>query len=128
MVVVDSSAWIEWLTESPLAPEISLHMPERDEIVVPTLVQLELVKWLRRERSEEAADEMLALTQMCNVVPLTTAIAIEAAGLCRIHQLSTADAVILATARHESARLLTCDKHFNGLSDVHYIGKPGSTS
>ena len=56
MLVIDSSAWIEWLTESPLAPEISLLMPERDGIVVPTLVQLELVKWLRRERGEEAAE------------------------------------------------------------------------
>lgn len=128
MVVIDSSAWIEWLTESSLAPEISLLMPERDEIVVPTLVQLELVKWLRRERGEEAADEMLALTQMCSVIPLTTAIAVEAAELCRSHQLSTADAIILATARYSGALLLTCDKHFSGLSGVHYVAKPGSTS
>ena len=128
MLVIDSSAWIEWLTESPLAPEISMHMPERDEIVVPTLVQLELVKWLRRERGEAASDEMLALTEMCQVVPLTTPIAVAAAELCRSHQLSTADAVILATAHHAGARLLTCDKHFSGLSGVQYLAKPGTTS
>ena len=128
MVVVDSSAWIDWLTESALAPEINRLMPERDVIVVPTLVQLELVKWLRRERGEEASDEMLALTQMCQVVPLTTPIAVAAAELCRSHQLSTADAVILATAHHAGARLLTCDKHFSGLSGVQYVAKPASTS
>lgn len=128
MLVIDSSAWIEWLTESPLAPDVSLHMPAREEIVVPTLVQLELIKWLARERGEEAADEMLALTQMCQVVPLTIPIAVEAAELCRAQRLSTADAIILATAHNAGAGLLTCDKHFSGLPGVHYVAKPGTTS
>jgi uncharacterized protein len=128
MLVIDSSAWIEWLTESPLAPEIGQLMPPREEIVVPTLVQLELVKWLARERGEEAADEMLALTQMCHVVPLTSQIAVEAAELCSAHRFSTADAIILATAHNAGAELLTCDKHFSGLPGVRYLAKAGITS
>lgn len=128
MLVVDSSAWVEWLTDSALATEIGKRMPAREQIIVPTLVQLELVKWLRRERGEEAADEMLALTQMCAVVPLTTLIGIQAAELCRLHGLSTADAVILATAYSMGSELLTCDKHFRNLAGVQYLDKTGPTS
>ena len=128
MLVIDSSAWIEWLTDSALASKIAEHMPERDNIVVPTLVQLELVKWLKRERGEEAADEFLAMTQVCRVEPLTTHIAVEAADLCRMHKLSTADGIILATSYSTGARLLTCDRHFEGLREVLLVPKTAATS
>lgn len=128
MLVVDSSAWIEWLTASVLAEKIAAYLPGRDDIVVPTLVQLELVKWLKRERGEEAADEFLALTQMCRVEPLTTLIAIDAADLCRAHRLSTADAIILATAYQSSAGLLTFDRHFEHLPGVVLLAKTAITS
>ena len=128
MLVIDSSAWIEWLKDSALATKIAGHMPGREDIVVPTLVQLELVKWLRRERGEEAADEFLAMTQMCRVEPLTTLIAVEAAGLCAGRKLSTADAIILATAYATGSGLLTCDRHFEGLQDVMLVPKAAATS
>lgn len=128
MLVVDSSAWIEWLTDSALAAKIADLMPDREQIIVPTLVQLELIKWLRRERCEEAADELLAMSQMCRVVPLTTLIAVEAADLCRVHKLSTADAIILATAYHAGAGLLTCDRHFEGLPGVMFLSKNAPAS
>ena len=40
MRLVDSSAWIEWLTDSPLADAIAGALPARDEWLVPTIVQL----------------------------------------------------------------------------------------
>ena len=55
MVVVDTSAWIEWLIGSPLAPRIRPLLPPQSEWVVPTIVQLELAKWLSREVGEERA-------------------------------------------------------------------------
>jgi len=38
--VVDTSAWIEWLTGSPLGQALSGHVPEQPLCVVPTIVQL----------------------------------------------------------------------------------------
>ncbi len=125
MIVVDTSAWIEWLVDGPAGSEIGRKMPERSRTIVPTLVQLELAKWLQRERGEEASDRILAFTQKCEVVALDTRIAISAADLCRRHGLATADAIIYATAIEKGARLLTCDAHFMDLPDVDYVPKAG---
>ena len=123
MVLVDTSAWIEWLTGSPTAEKLSGHMPEQSDWLVPTMVQLELAKWLTRELGEDKADQVIAFTQVCQVIPLATEIALAAAEACRAHKLATADAIIFATARLRGATLLTCDAHFEGLPGVTLIGK-----
>jgi toxin FitB len=58
-------------------------IPDRSRCIVPTIVQLELSKWLVREVGEEQADQVIAYTQKCRVVPLDTAIALLAAELHR---------------------------------------------
>ena len=123
MVLVDTSAWIEWLIASATGAEVAEKLPEQADWLVPTMVQLELAKWLTREVGEDKADQVIAFTQVCNVVPLDTEIALAAAEACRAHKLATADAVILATARTHGATLLTCDRHFEGLPDVTLIEK-----
>ena len=123
MRVVDTSAWIEWLLASPLGKRLKAQMPAREQCLVPTLVQLELAKWMNREMSEEHADQVIAYTQKCIVVPLDTATALRAAELHRLHKLATADAIVYATALHQKADLLTCDAHFQGLPDVVLLSK-----
>ena len=123
MVLVDTSAWIEWLTGSPTGERLSGHMPEQSDWLVPTMVQLELAKWLTRELGEDKADQVIAFTQVCQVIPLDTEIALAAAEVCRAHRLATADAIIFATARLRGAALLTCDSHFDGLPGVTLISK-----
>jgi predicted nucleic acid-binding protein len=123
MILVDTSAWIEWLIGSPTAEKLAEQLPEQAEWLVPTMVQLELAKWLTREVGEDKADQVIAFTQVCNVVPLDTEIALAAAEACREHKLATADAIIFATARGQGATLLTCDAHFEGLPGVSLIEK-----
>ena len=121
--VVDTSAWIEWLTASAVGKKLGKQFPDKAQCIVPTIVQLELSKWLVRELGEEQADQVIAYTQKCVVVPLDTGIALLAADLHREHKLATADAIVYATARHQSAELLTCDAHFNGLRGVALFAK-----
>jgi predicted nucleic acid-binding protein len=116
--VVDTSAWVEWLTGSALGKKLGKQFPDKSQCIVPTIVQLELSKWLVRELGEDQADQVIAYTQKCIVLPLDTAIALLASELHREHKLATADAIVYATARHEGAELLTCDAHFKGLPDV----------
>ena len=123
MILVDISAWIEWLIGSPTADPISEHLPGPDTWLVPNMVQLELAKWLTREVGEDKADQAIAFTQVCQVVPLDTEIALAAAEACRTYRLATADAVIFATAQAHSSQILTCDAHFEGLPSVLYIPK-----
>ena len=123
MVLVDTSAWIEWLIGSPTGEQLSEGLPQQSDWLVPTMVQLELAKWLTREVGEDKADQVIAFTQVCQVVPLDTEIALAAADACRSHKLATADAIIFATARARGATLLTCDAHFEGLPGVDFMPK-----
>jgi len=123
MVLVDTSAWIEWLIGSPTGDKLTGQLPQQSDWLVPTMVQLELAKWLTREVGEDKADQVIAFTQVCQVIPLDTEIALAAAEACRTHRLATADAIIFATARLRDATLLTCDAHFDGLPGVILIGK-----
>jgi predicted nucleic acid-binding protein len=123
MVLVDTSAWIEWLIGSATGDRLAEHLPDQADWLVPTMVQLELAKWLTREVGEDKADQVIAFTQVCQVIPLDTDIALEAAEACRTHKLATADAIVFATARARGATLLTCDGHFEGLPGVTLVPK-----
>ncbi len=123
MRVIDSSAWIEWLADTSLGKRLEREIPKKSECIVPTIVQLELAKWLAREASEDQADQMIAYTQKCIVAPLDTRIALLAADLHRQYKLATADAVVYATAREFDAELLTCDGHFEKLPGVIVVKK-----
>jgi predicted nucleic acid-binding protein len=123
MTLVDTSAWVEWLVGSTTGGRLVQHLPKQSNWLVPTMVQFELAKWLVREVGEERADQVIAFTQVCRVVPLDTEIALAAAEVSRAHKLAMADAIIFATAQKEGAQLLTCDKHFSGLSAVLLIEK-----
>jgi predicted nucleic acid-binding protein len=123
MRLVDTSAWIEWLIGSPTGKRVAAKIPDRSEWLVPTIVQLELAKWLTREISEDKADEVIAFTQTCVIADLTTNIVLSAAELCRQYKLAAADAIIYASALAHGAELITCDRHFEKLPHVTYIGK-----
>lgn len=118
MLLIDTSAWIEWLIGSDLGVKLGARFPTAQDIIMPTIVQLELAIWLAREQGQDAANRMIAFSTTCLVVPLTTDLALSAAALLKAHKLATADAIIYATARAHDAELLTCDAHFEGLDGV----------
>lgn len=121
--VVDTSAWIEWLVGSAVGKRLAKEIPEKSLCIVPTIVQLELSKWLWRELGEAQADQVIAYTLKCRVEPLDTATSLLAADLHRQHKLATADAIVYATAVRHGAELLTCDAHFKDLPGVVLLPK-----
>ncbi|MBU1359045.1 MAG: type II toxin-antitoxin system VapC family toxin [Gammaproteobacteria bacterium] len=123
LCVVDTSAWIEWLVGSQIGKRLGAGFPGKVDCIVPTIVQLELYKWLMREADEDQADQVIAFTQKCRVVPMDTSIALLAAEMHRQHKLATADAIVYATASSAGASLLTCDSHFDGLPNVRMFAK-----
>jgi predicted nucleic acid-binding protein len=124
MRLVDTSAWIEFLTGSDLGVLLATELPERTEWLVPTIVLLELMKWLTREAREDTADSVMAFAATCVVADMDTATALAAAELCVRYRLATADAIVYATALHHGADLLTCDRHFAALPGVRFVPKP----
>ena len=123
MRAVDTSAWIEWLILSATGEKVRWKLPPPSEWLVPTIVQVELAKWLARNVDWKTSEAVLAYSQSCVVAELDSAIAFSAAELWRRHGLATADAIVLATARFHEADLLTSDAHFAGLDHVVYVEK-----
>lgn len=123
MRVVDTSAWIETLIGSPSGAVVTTLLPARADWLVPTIVQLELAKWLNRE-APSAADSVIAFSELCVIVALDTRIALAAAECATRHRLATADAIVYATATTRGADLVTCDSHFEGLPGVTLVRKP----
>ena len=64
MILVDTSAWIEWLIGSATGDAVAEHLPDQADWLVPTMVQLELAKWLTREVGEDKADQVIAFTPL----------------------------------------------------------------
>jgi predicted nucleic acid-binding protein len=93
---------------------------------VPTIVQFELTRWLTREVGEERADQVIAFTEKCVVVPLDTRLALAAAEVGARYKLAMADAIVYATAEAHGADILTCDRHFEGLPGTKLIPKTGA--
>ena len=123
MRVVDTSAWIEWLTDAPAAAVLEDELPSQDRWLVPTIVQFELAKWVARTVGEERGDAVLSFSQLCVRVPLDSDLAFRAAEISVRHGLATADAIVYATALEHGAELLTCDSDFESLPGVVYVDK-----
>ncbi len=123
MILVDTCGWIEWLTEGALADSFAAYMQDPAELLVPTTVQYELYKWVKRESDENTALDTIALADDSLVIPLSTDIALVAADLSLSHKLAFADAVIYASARKYNVELVTSDDHFEGLPGVTYFPK-----
>lgn len=123
MYLVDTCGWIEWMTDSPLSKNYSRYMSAPDSLIVPTLVQHELYKWLCREKDQPVALSAIAATQTAVIIQLDTSVALLAADIAREFKLATADAIIYASARQHGATLVTSDAHFAELPHVKYFQK-----
>jgi predicted nucleic acid-binding protein len=121
MRVIDTSIWIEVFRGSELGRKHLPLLSAPKELVVPTIVQYEIFKWLSRERTVEEATLAITFTSECVVQELTTELAMLAAELSAIHGLHTTDAIILAAAQVHEVPLVTCDAHFEGLPGVKYF-------
>jgi predicted nucleic acid-binding protein len=121
--VIDSSGWLEFFTDSPLAEQYAPHLADFSQILTPVIVLYEVYKRIKRERSEEDALVAAAQLRKTRIVPLTETIAIKAADLSLDHQLAMADATVYATAILHDAIVVTSDSDFESLPGVIYYPK-----
>lgn len=124
MKVVDSSGWLEFFTDGPLAAPYAEHLADLGQILTPSIVLYEVYKKIKRERGEENALIAVAQIEKTSVVPLTTSIALTAADLSLEHRLAMADSLIYATAILHDVTVITSDPDFKGLPGVIYLEKP----
>ena len=127
MNVVDSSAWLSYFAGDKNAGTFARPIEAVDDLLVPSITLTEVFKCIMRQRSEDVALEAVAHMEQGKVVPLDSALAIDAAVYGLNHKLPLADSIIYATAKKFAAVLWTQDTDFMALSDVKYYPKVRAT-
>jgi toxin FitB len=124
--LVDSSAWLEYFADGSNAAYFAPIIEATEELLVPTVVLLDVFKRVLQQRGESPALEAAALLQQGELVPLDPPLALEAARLGVETKLPLADSIVRATARAFGATLWTQDADFQALPGVRYRPKRSS--
>ncbi len=125
-VLVDSCGWIEYFTKGALADKYQPYIINADKSthVTPTIVLYEVYKRVVQELDEKRALEACArIKAHTTIVHIDEELAFAAADLSIKHELSMADAMILASAERHKARIVTSDEHLGKLKGVKLIAQ-----
>lgn len=125
MTIVDSCGWLDYFLDGPLAAAFERHLDQPD-VLVPTIVLYEVYKVIKRDVSEQKAEQAAIQLKTKRIVPLTDSVALLAAEMALKHKLAMADAIVYATAQVHEATLVTSDGHFAEMVDVEYLPAPKS--
>jgi predicted nucleic acid-binding protein len=118
LFLVDSSGWIEFLGDGPLADRFAPYFEHEEKLIVPAIVLYEIYKKLLSGAGSNAADRFLSAALRARVVPVDERLALAAARISLDRRLAMADAMIYATALDTGAQLITSDSHFQGLPEA----------
>jgi predicted nucleic acid-binding protein len=118
LYLVDSSGWLEYLTEDSKSAAFGHYLEGDASILVPSIVIFEVYKHLAKNRGRALADRFMSQVLQSRVVPLDETIALAAANTSLDHRLGASDAIVYATARVCRAQLVTANTHFRGLPGV----------
>lgn len=118
LCLVDSSGWLEYLTEDSKAAAFAPYLEAEEQVVVPAIVLYEVYRHLSKHRDKALADLFAAQALHCKIVPMDETVALEAASLGLYHRLSPANAIVYASSRVWKAPLITTNTHFRGLPNV----------
>ncbi len=132
-LIVDSYAWVEFLTAGPRGLEARQRLESEDLLITPDLVLAEIARKFGRDGQPEGLirGHLRTITALSDVAPVSIEVALQTtradtdlrrlARGARLNSPSFADVVVLAYARAFDARVLTADAHFRGLPDVVWI-------
>jgi predicted nucleic acid-binding protein len=124
MKLLDTCVWIEIILGGPMGQAFKPLYLDKQNIILPSLVQFELRRWALRQYSEATVDQITLTLRETKLVETNERMALLAADLATAHKLHAMDALIYATALEHDAELVTCDAHFKDLPQVDYTPKP----
>lgn len=121
-VLVDSSGWVEFLGDGPLAEKFAPYFEREERLLVPSVLVYEVYKKLLSTGGSSVADRFLSTAFRARMVPFDERLAVLAARISLDRKLAMADAIIYATAQAAGAQLVTSDTHFRGLPGTIVFG------
>ena len=120
--VIDSYAWIEYFRGTRSGNIVRPYV-ESDRAATSTLTIAELKEKYLREKWPSFEEDLEFLSTRTFVAPVSRTIALIAGELNHVQKKSIkewgmSDSLILATARSTSAKVVTGDRHFEGLPEA----------
>ncbi len=122
LFLVDSSGWVEFMGDGPRAETFAPYFEREEHLLVPAIVLYEVYKKLQSVQGSTAADRFLSVALRARAVSIDERLAMLAARISLDRRLAMADAMIYATAIDAGAHLVTSDAHFQGFTEVTFIG------
>ncbi len=123
MNLVDSSGWLEYLSDGQNADNFAEAIENTEELIVSTINIYEIYKKILKERDENTALQVVGLMSQATVVEVDTKIALHAAKLSYEKNIPMADSIIYVTALLHNAVVWTQDSDFINLESVKYFPK-----
>lgn len=121
MNVVDSSAWLSWISDARNAQHFAVPIQDLENLLVPTITLTEVFKSMLRQTDVTKAMQAVTLMKLGKIVPLDDELAVDAAAYGIKLKLPLADSIIYATARRYDATLWTQDADFRDLPGVRFF-------
>ena len=127
--MIDTSAWIEYLSGGGYADEIESIIQDPDNtVLVPAIVLAEIRSVVERKVGRDDAEKAVDyIRENFPVVELTEDLAVRVGELhAKLRQkqkdISLADCIIMAHAEQLRARVVTLDRHFRLWKDSVILG------
>jgi hypothetical protein len=96
--LVDSSGWLEFLADGPLAERFAPYFEREERLLVPAIVLYEVYKKPLSARGSTVADRFLSAALRGRFVAIDERLSLLAARICPDRRLAMADAMIYAAA------------------------------
>ena len=123
MNIVDTSAWLEYFTDSANAKHFAAVIEDTEHLAVPVICLYEVFKKTLQERGEHDALHAVGLMNQGLVIPLDAPLALAAAQISAELKLPMADSIVLATARSVNGVVWTQDADFKNIPGVKFFPK-----
>lgn len=132
-IVADAYAWIELFSGTRKGELVKMEMEEAEAVITPDSVLAEVARKYFREGIEErkVRQRLSTILEASEPAYIDDEVAIEAskaylqlesrAKRLGLKKPSLFDGLVLATARRFNAKVLTGDKHFEGLPETIWI-------
>jgi predicted nucleic acid-binding protein len=123
-MLIDTSAWIEYFMGTKEGERVR-DVVESDSVLYtsPVVISEVLSKSIRTDGLEKGKERVEFIVERCVVVPIDEEIGFLAGKIhgemkARDKSFGMMDAIILATARDRKIKVLTKDRHFEGVEEA----------
>lgn len=123
-ILVDTWAWIEMMKGSRQGEYVRTVILNNPNLFISILTIYELRYRIEQLKDSESAISIInKITEQVEIIPVDTRIAM-LGGIIKLGQcqgktkMGAVDCMILATARLHGLKILSGDKHFNGLEET----------